>query len=144
MNDLIIMVAMLAVFGIWLLFHRLKNRRPADDDPGGKDFVLTKEQVEELNRQRAEKEIVLPSAPAEEKRSVSEPSAAEPVPEKLSAPAGGRAFFQNPGALIERHPQRPGKSNPGHLRRRICGTSGLPEPAIIVCRKTQLRLRRGI
>ena len=72
MNDLIIMAAMLAVFGVWLLFHRLKNRRPADDDPGGKDFVLTREQVEELNRQRAEKEIVLPSAPAEEKRSVSD------------------------------------------------------------------------
>ena len=46
MNDLIIMAAMLAVFGVWLLFHRLKNRRPADDDPVGKDFVQTKEQVE--------------------------------------------------------------------------------------------------
>ena len=90
MNDLIIMAAMLAVFGIWLLFRRLKKRRSADDDPGGKDFTLTREQVEELNRQRAEKEIVLPSAPAEENRSVSEPSAAEPVMEKLSAPAGGR------------------------------------------------------
>lgn len=90
MNDLIIMAAMLAVFGIWLLFRRLKKRRSADDDPGGKDFTLTREQVEELNRQRAEKEIVLPSAPAEENRSVSGPSAAEPVMEKLSAPAGGR------------------------------------------------------
>lgn len=28
MNDLIIMVAMLAVFGIWLLFHRLKTEDP--------------------------------------------------------------------------------------------------------------------
>lgn len=90
MNDLIIMAAMLAVFGIWLLFHRLKKRRSADDNPGGKDFTLTREQVEELNRQRAEKEVVLPSASGEENRSVSEPSAAEPVMEKLSAPAGGR------------------------------------------------------
>lgn len=88
MNDLIIMAAMLAVFGIWLLFHRLKKRRSADDDPGGKDFTLTREQVEELNRQRAEKEVVLPSASGEENRPVSEPSAAEPVLEKLSAPAG--------------------------------------------------------
>ena len=90
MNDLIIMAAMLAVFGIWLLFHRLKKRRSADDNPGGKDFTLTREQVEELNRQRAEKEVVLPSASGEENRPVSEPSAAEPVMEKLSAPAGGR------------------------------------------------------
>lgn len=90
MNDLIIMAAMLAVFGIWLLFRRLKKRRSADDNPGGKDFTLTREQVEELNRQRAEKEVVLPSASGEENRPVSEPSAAEPVMEKLSAPAGGR------------------------------------------------------
>lgn len=69
MNDLIIMAAMLAVFGIWLLFRRLKKRRSADDNPGGKDFTLTREQVEELNRQRAEKEVVLPSASGREKQS---------------------------------------------------------------------------
>lgn len=126
MNDLIIMAAMLAVFGIWLLFHRLKNRRPADDDPGGKDFVLTREQVEELNRQRAEKEIVLPSAPRKKN-----------VPFRNLLP---RSLFRR----SFRRRQAEGKSNPGYLRRRICGTSGLPEPAIIVCRKTQLRLRRGI
>lgn len=99
MNDLIIMAAMLAVFGIWLLFHRLKKRRSADDDPGGKDFTLTREQVEELNRQRAEKEVVLPSASGEENRPVSEPSAAEPVLEKLSAPAGERKT--QPGVFTE-------------------------------------------
>lgn len=99
MNDLIIMAAMLAVFGIWLLFHRLKKRRSADDNPGGKDFTLTREQVEELNRQRAEKEVVLPSASGEENRPVSEPSAAEPVLEKLSAPAGERKT--QPGVFTE-------------------------------------------
>jgi len=140
MNDLIIMAAMLAVFGVWLLFHRLKNRRPADDDPGGKDFVLTREQVEELNRQRAEKEIVLPSAPAEEKRSVSEPSAAEPVPEKLSAPAGGRE--KQSGVLTEADLWNQWVARTGDYRLSkdaIAAAAGhlTPEQALTLCKRYQ-------
>ena len=120
MNDLIIMAAMLAVFGIWLLFRRLKKRRSADDDPGGKDFTLTREQVEELNRQRAEKEIVLPSAPAEENRSVSEPSAAEPVMEKLSAPAAIRGTYG--GGFVE--PVGCQNRRLSSVERRDCGCGG--------------------
>lgn len=140
MNDLIIMAAMLAVFGVWLLFHRLKNRRPADDDPVGKDFVLTREQVEELNRQRAEKEIVLPSAPAEEKRSVSEPSAAEPVPEKLSAPAGGRE--KQSGVLTEADLWNQWVARTGDYRLSkdaIAAAAGhlTPEQALTLCKRYQ-------
>lgn len=140
MNDLIIMAAMLAVFGVWLLFHRLKNRRPADDDPGGKDFVLTREQVEELNRQRAEKEIVLPSAPAEEKRSVSEPSAAEPVLEKLSAPAGGRE--KQSGVLTEADLWNQWVARTGDYRLSkdaIAAAAGhlTPEQALTLCKRYQ-------
>ena len=140
MNDLIIMAAMLAVFGVWLLFHRLKNRRPADDDPVGKDFVLTREQVEELNRQRAEKEIVLPSAPAEEKRSVSEPSAAEPVPEKLSAPAGGRE--KQSGVLTEADLWNQWVARTGDYRLSkdaIAAAAGhlTPEQALMLCKRYQ-------
>lgn len=36
MNDLIIMAAMLAVFGIWLLFRRLKNGDPLTTTPAAR------------------------------------------------------------------------------------------------------------
>lgn len=36
MNDLIIMAAMLAVFGIWLLFRRLKNGDPLTMTPAAR------------------------------------------------------------------------------------------------------------
>ncbi len=138
MNDLIIMAAMLAVFGIWLLFRRLKKRRSADDNPGGKDFTLTREQVEELNRQRAEKEVVLPSASGEENRPVSEPSAAEPVLEKLSAPAGERKT--QPGVFTEADLWNQWVARTGDYRLSkdaIAAAAGhlTPEQALTLCKR---------
>ena len=52
MKDFIIMAVMTVLFGVWWIFHNLKNRKPAEDGTEKNPGFLTEEQVRYLNQER--------------------------------------------------------------------------------------------